>query len=435
MRLAGVDIGTTSCKAVVIDEAGRVVAQAVRNYELSTPQPGWAEQNPEDWVGAARSCIQEVGAHDAIGFTGQMHGATFLDTNGTIIRPAILWNDARTKKQVELMTETAGLTRFFEQTCNPPLVGFTAPKVLWLRQTEPENYGRLNTVLLPKDYVRFSLGYSEQMETEVTDASGTAVFDVIHRRWSDELVSAFGLESLAVPCAESVAAAAAGDQAAGAVGVGAVTSDVMSVSLGTSGVVFSPQDDCTCDAQGRTHTFCHANGKWHSMSVMLSCGGALRWVRDVFGFSNYDEMADLANRAKTSHVVFRPYLAGERTPHNDPDLRGSLENLSLSDGRAEVAKAVFVGVTAGLRDGFRMLCELRGGVPAQVRVIGGGARSDYWMQLLADAIGVTALRMETDEGPAFGAAILAGLRAGAWPNLMAACRDTVRTAAAFEPKP
>jgi len=433
VRLVGIDIGTTGCKALAIDETGKVLESATAEYPLYTAQPGWAEQNPEDWVRAAQQCLSQVGEYDSLGFTGQMHGSVFLDKNDKVIRPALLWNDSRTAAEVEEMKERVGLGDLMRITCNPPLVGFQAPKILWLRNTEPENFAKLAQVLLPKDFVRFAL--TGDLFTEVSDASGTEVFDVVNRSWSAEIMGKLGLDASLFPdCLESAPAMGAGDQAAGAVGVGAVTPEVVSASLGTSGVVFASQNEPTYDPKGRLHTFCHANGKWHSMSVMLSCGGALKWVRDAFGFGSYDEMAQLASQAKNSTATFKPYLAGERTPHNDPSLRGSFEGLSLSDGRAEIAKAVFDGVTSGLLDGFNLLIELRDTWPESIRVTGGGAKSDYWMQLIADTFRVPTVRLAVDEGPAFGAAILAGVGAGVWPDVETACNAIVRTGGIFEPR-
>lgn len=431
MRLLGIDIGTTSCKALLINETGNIIARAEKSYCLLTPQPGWTEQNPDDWAGAARECVAEIGNYDAIGFTGQMHGSVFLDAAGNVIRPALLWNDQRTVTEVQQMIAGAGLKTIVEETCNPPLTGFQAPKILWLRNNEPDNFAKLRRVLLPKDYVRKALTGEER--TDVSDASGTGLFNVAKRNWSTILLDLFDLHDLLPQVEESLSANGAGDQAAGAVGVGAVTSNVMSISLGTSGVVFSPQDTPAYDEAGHAHTFCHANGKWHSMSVMLSCGGALSWARDNFSFNSYDEMALLAGNAKASNIEFKPYLAGERSPHNDPNLRGSLIGLSLSDGRSELALAIFEGITFALKDGFDVVRGLRDTMPAEIRITGGGAQSDYWMRLIADAFNCTTLRMQVDEGPAFGAAVVAGVGASIWPSLELACRSIVRTGDRFEP--
>lgn len=453
-RLVGLDLGTTSCKAVAIDEAGRLLASASREYKLLTPRPGWTEQDPADWWSAALDCLSHLGERpDAVGLTGQMHGSVFLDDTGSVIRPALLWNDQRTAAEAADFEQRVGRERLMRITRNPALTGFQAPKALWLRRHEPDNFSRLATLLLPKDYIRFRL--CGERITDTSDASGTSLFDVVQRRFCPELAEAVGLGLGQLPgCVEGFEpagrvswevlpgwagvpiAGGGGDQAAAAVGTGAVAPDVVSVSLGTSGVVFSAQNDSAYDPEGRVHTFCHANGSWHSMSVMLSCGGALRWARDTFGFAGYDEMAALAAERHQTESVFLPYLAGERAPHNDPNLRGAFRGLSLTDGRAEIAGAVFDGVTFGLCDGLDILTEIRGGHrPDALRVTGGGAASDYWMQLLADATGCVTVRIEADEGPAFGAALLAGVCAGVWPSVGQAAAEAVRVGREFRPGP
>lgn len=453
-RLVGLDLGTTSCKAVVIDGTGRLLDSASCEYELLTPRPGWTEQAPEDWWSAAADCLSQLGERpDALGLTGQMHGSVFLDAGGAVIRPAILWNDQRTAAEAAEFERRVGRDRLLQITRNPALTGFQAPKVLWLKGHEPDNFAKLATLLLPKDYIRFRL--SGEKVTDTSDASGTCLFDVAQRRFCLELAEAAGLGLGQLPgCVEGfeptgrvsagvlpdwegvLIAGGGGDQAAGAVGTGAVTPDVVSVSLGTSGVVFSAQNDAAFDPEGRVHTFCHANGSWHSMSVMLSCGGALRWARDAFGFKGYDEMASLAAERDRTDSVFLPYLAGERAPHNDPNLRAGFRGLSLTDGRAEIAGAVFDGVTFGLCDGLDILTEIRGGRrPEALRVTGGGAASDYWMQLLADATGCVTVRIEADEGPAFGAALLAGVCAGVWPSVEEAAAMAVQVGREFRPGP
>lgn len=442
-RLIGIDVGTSACKAVLANECGDIIAAATKPYPLLSPRPGWSEQNPDDWVTAARACLKELGEADCIGFTGQMHGAVFLDADYKPLRPAILWNDQRTVAEVEAMSAKLD-DEIIEETLNPPLTGFQAPKIIWLRENEPENFSRTSMVLLPKDFVRLKL--TGCLATDVSDASGTGLFNIAERRWSSRIISSLDIphglfppyfESADMACEDGdyfPTAAGAGDQAAGAVAVGAVSPDVLSVSLGTSGVVFSAQDAPYYDAQGRVHTFCHANGKWHSMSVMLNCGGALKWAREVFSFSDFDEMAKLAKNAKPTAAQFKPYLSGERSPFNDSSLRASLSGLSFSDGKAEIARAVFEGVTAGLADGYEVLRELRKSEPDSLRVTGGGAKSDFWMQLIADTFNIPAVRVFADEGPAFGAALLAGVAWGVWPDVETACKSAVKLGETFVPK-
>lgn len=441
----GIDVGTTGCRALLIDELGNIKQSASREYPLHTPAPGWTEQNPEDWAkGVAESVAEIQQPFVGIGFAGQMHGSVFLDDSNQVIRPALLWNDQRTATQVNQIAERCGLETVYEETCNPPLTGFQAGKILWLRETEPQNFARLKHVLLPKDFIRLAL--TGELATDVSDASGTGLFNVPQRNWSQKLIETLDLSTAIFPKSHesaepvgewrgAVVVAGAGDQAASAVGTGAVSDDVVSLSLGTSGVVFSSQDDSKFDPQGRVHTFCHANGRWHSMGVMLSCGGAVRWARDLFGFVNYDEMSARASQVPNSEILFKPYLSGERTPHNDPDLRGSFHNLSLASSRAHVASSIFEGVSFGLLDGFDLIQQLRGLKCETLRVTGGGAKSDYWMQLLADMFGIPTHRLAVDEGPAYGAALLAGVGAGCWSSVPEACAATVRTTQCFEPDP
>ncbi len=430
-RLIGIDVGTTSCKAVLINDEGVMIDQCSIEYPLYTPQPGWTEQSPEDWWNAASSCIAQLGEYDAIGFSGQMHGSVFLDENDEVIRPALLWNDQRTAHEVREMEAVLGIDTIRAATCNPPISGFQTPKILWLRNNEPQNFARLRSVLLPKDYVRFRL--TGEKLTDVSDASGTGLFDVPNRRWATSLIEKLELDPSIFPrSVESKDLPGAGDQAAAAVGVGSITPTIANLSLGTSGVVFASQDDAACDPHGRVQTFCHANGGWHSMGVMLSCGGALRWTRDTFRFRDFDEMAREARQSGATTAAFYPYLAGERTPHNDPELRARLSGLALSDGRAETAAAVFEGITFALFDGLRALESLRKSPVSRLRATGGGVRSDYWLRLISDAFGVPLDAVMGEGGPAQGAALLAGVFAGVWSSLDDACQ-VVRVHRSFEP--
>jgi xylulokinase len=452
-KLLGVDVGTSGCKAVLINEKGRVLAQGAAGYPLHVPRPLWAEQDPASWWDGVQACLRQVGEPkpDAIGLTGQMHGAVFLDARGEVVRPAILWCDQRTAAECALIDAMAGADRVRAITCNPPLTGFQTPKVLWMRRNEPERFARVRSVLLPKDYVRLRLtGVSA---TEVSDASGTGLFDVPRRRWSEELMRALELDpDWFPPASESHVVAArtngsgglspgipvvggGGDQAAGAVGTGAVEPGVVSVSVGTSGVVFTALDRPSFDPAGAAHTFCHANGAWHAMGVMLACGGAVRWLRDaLYPGESYESVTAEASAAPAGcdGLTFLPYLTGERTPHNDPEARGVWAGLTLGHGRGHLARAVFEGATFGLLDGMARLGAL-GATASELRVTGGGAKSAFWMQMIADAFGKPCLALEADEGPAYGAAILAGVGAGAWPNVVEACRATVRPKARLTP--
>jgi xylulokinase len=446
-KLLGIDIGTSGCKVLLIDETGKVLRQASAEYPLSVPQPLWSEQNPEDWWTGVVQCLSEIGEPnpDAIGVTGQMHGAVFLDEKDQVIRPAILWNDQRTLAECKEIDAVVGAERFREITCNPPLTGFQAPKLLWLRNHEPAAYAKVRSLLLPKDYIRFRL--TGVKATEVSDASGTALFDVPRRAWSQEILLALQIDSSILPeCFESSDVSATtsgagglapgipvvgggGDQAAGAVGTGAVQPGIVSVSLGTSGVVFTALNSAEYDLKGAAHTFCHANRAWHAMGVMLSCGGALRWYRDTLAAgSTYDSLSAEAATAPigADGLTFLPYLSGERTPHNDSLARGVLAGLTLGHARSHVSRSIFEGISFGLLDGFRLLQGL-GATGTEIRITSGGAKSLFWVQMLADLFEAPCTTLESDEGPAFGAAVLAGVGKGIWPNVAEACMAAVRT--------
>lgn len=446
-KLLGIDVGTSGCKVLLIDETGKVLKQASAEYPLSVPQPMWSEQNPEDWWAGVQKCLAEIDepAVDTIGVTGQMHGAVFLDENDEVIRPAILWNDQRTVAECADIDNIVGAERVRAITCNPPLTGFQLPKLIWLRKNEPANFARVRSLLLPKDYIRFML--TGEKVAEVSDASGTGIFDVPNRRWSTEMQHALNLPASLFPRVvesdEITARTSAGipviggggDQAAGAVGTGTVEPGVISVSLGTSGVVFTALTDPNYDKSGATHTFCHANRAWHGMGVMLSCGGALRWVRDsFFPGATYDEISTLAAKSPVGAkgLTFLPYLTGERCPHNDPMARGSLSGLTLAHDRSDIARAVFEGLSCGLLDGLNCLRDL-GAKTSEIRVTSGGAKSHFWVQMLADMFGAPCVSLESDEGPAFGAALLGGVGVGFWPDVASACRATIRTKGEIAP--
>lgn len=464
--LLGIDIGTSGTKALIMNEEGRALGSGTVDYPLSTPQPGWAEQNPEDWwratVAAIRAaCERAQVAPEAIagvGLSGQMHGSVFLDEDGQVLRPAILWCDQRTALQCEQITEKVGRDRVVAITCNPVLTGFTAPKIVWLKEHEPEIYGRVRKVLLPKDYIRFRL--TGEFATEVSDASGTSLFDVPHRCWSGEILEALQIpecwlarvyESPEVsgrihsPAASETGlkegtpvVGGAGDQAAGAVGNGIVSPGVISISLGTSGVVFAFADQPVMDPKLRTHTFCHAvPNKWHVMGVMLSAGGSLRWYRDTLaeaevdlaprlGVDPYDLITAQAAQAPigSEGLLFLPYLTGERTPYPDPHARGVFFGLGLRHDKRHLARAVLEGISFGLRDSFEILREMA--VPIQeVRVSGGGARSQVWREILSAILNASLTQATAEEGPAFGVALLAGVGVGVYPSVQEACARTI----------
>ena len=436
--LVGLDVGTTGVKALALSPDGAVVGRADEDYPLSIPQPGWAEQDPDDWVRAARAALAGLDAGNSrVGLSGQMHGLVALDADRHVLRPAILWNDQRTAVECAEIEDRIGLGRLIELTGNRALPGFTAPKLLWLRRHEPAVYERIAHVLLPKDYVRLKL--FGELETDVADASGTLLFDVAGRRWSDEVLAALEIPpEWLPPVRESTEVAGAGDQAAGAVGVGVVSPGPASVVLGTSGVVFAPLPAFTPDPEGRAHVFCHAvPGTWHAMGVMLSAAGSLAWFRRVFAPGvPYDRLDAEAERWEpgAEGVLFLPYLAGERTPHADPHARGAFVGLSLRHDRGALRRAVLEGVAYGLRDSLELLREL--GCAVEVgRVSGGGARSALWLKIVASVLGLPLERTAADEGAAYGAALLAGVADGVFADIGEAVNACVRVRQRIEPDP
>lgn len=447
--LIGLDVGTSGARAVAVDLTGHVVAAASAGYPLSTPRPGWTEQDPEDWWLASLEVLGRVASELkepplGLGLTGQMHGSVFLDEADRVIRPALLWNDQRTAKQSAVITERVGAPRLVEITGNPAITGFQAPKILWLRDNEPVAYARVRRVLLPKDYVRLRL--TGERATDASDASGTLLLDLRARSWSDEILEALEIprawlpdvhegpdvtgaitaataDATRLPAGLKVAAGG-GDNAASAVGNGIVREGLVSSSIGTSGVVFAHSETARIDPRGRLHAFCHAvPGRYHLMGVTLSAGGSLQWWRDVLGGDlEYEAMSDLAAGAPpgAEGLLFLPYLSGERTPHLDPAARGMFAGLTLRHTRAHLTRAVMEGVTYSLKDCLDVMAEL--GVPmAEIRATGGGARSQFWRRLQADVFDLPVHRTRTEEGPAFGAALLAGVAAGAFVDVFEAC--------------
>jgi xylulokinase len=430
--LVGIDVGTTGVKGVAIDPDGEMLAEAEVGYALSTPQPGWAEQDPEDWWGAVEAVRARL-PEGPLGLSGQMHGLVVLGERGEVLRPAILWNDGRTGAECVEIEERVGLERLIALTGNRALAGFTAPKLLWLRRHEPDVYGRIHHVLLPKDYVRFRM--TGERAIDAADASGTLLYDVANRRWSEEVCAALELPLEWLPEArESTEVAGAGDQAAAALGLGVDRPGPVSVVLGTSGVVFAVLPGYAPDREARVHVFCHAvPGTWHAMGVMLSAAGSMAWLRELLDAP----FGDLSARAAawppgSEGLLFAPYLAGERTPHADPDARGAFTGLSLRHDRGALARAVMEGVAYGLRDSLELLREL-GARPEVGRLAGGGARSDLWVRIVASVLDLPLERTATDAGSAFGAALLAGVRAGVFADAGEAVARCVRVAARVEP--
>ena len=448
--LIGLDVGTTGVKAIAISPDGEVLARAERGYPLSMPQPGWSEQDPEDWWQASQAALDDLGVTDVagIGLSGQMHGLVVLDDAEQVLRPAILWNDQRTAVECAEIEERVGLERLISLTGNRALTGFTAPKLLWLRRHEPETYARVKHVLLPKDYVRLRL--TGERAIDVADASGTLLLDVANRRWSDDVLEALELpREWLPPVLESpeisgrtssgiAVAAGAGDQPAAALGVGIDGPGPLSVVLGTSGVVLAALPAYQADSQARVHAFCHAvPGAWQAMGVMLSAAGSLQWLHDVAAPDvSFDTLLDEAARWEpgAEGLFFLPYLAGERTPHADPDARGAFVGLELRHDRGALVRAVLEGVAFGLRDSLELLLAL--GVEAERgRASGGGARGRLWLKIVASVLGVPLELTAVEEGSAFGAALLGGVAGGVFADVHEAVARCVRVRDVVEPDP
>ena len=430
--LIGLDVGTSGVKAIALSPDGAVVGSAEESYPLSTPQPGWSEQDPEDWWRAAQACLSRL-PEGPIGLSGQMHGLVVLGADDRVLRPAILWNDQRTAAECAEIEERIGLERLIELTGNRALTGFTAPKLLWLRRHEPDLYAEIRQVLLPKDYVRFRLNGERLIDA--ADASGTLLFDVARRRWSDEVCAALEIPLEWLPRAfESTDVAGAGDQAAAALGVGIASPGPVSVVLGTSGVVFAVLPAYAPDAEARVHVFCHAvPGTWHAMGVMLSAAGSATWLRNALDTPLAElDAAAVAWQPGCEGLLFAPYLSGERTPYPDPDARGAFTGLSLRHDRGALWRAMLEGVAFGLRDSLELLREL-GCAPTVGRVSGGGARSDVWVRIVASALQLPLERTASDEGSAFGAALLAGVRAGVFADAAEAVARCVHVRDVVEP--
>jgi len=463
--LLGIDVGTGGTRAVLVDHTGAIASSATCEHEpFASPRTGWAEQNPHDWWKAAGSAIRAALANvsDAnvvcAGLAGQMHGAVLLDETDEVLRPALIWCDQRTQAQCDWLNSKLGKRKIIELTCNPVLINFILTKLFWVRDNEPELWKHFRRMLLPKDYVRFRL--SGEHAIDVAEASGTLMLDVAHRRWSEEMMSAAGLPMSTLPkvfespdvCARISEAGAkhtglkagtpivagAGDQAGGAVGMGIVRAGTVSATIGTSGVVFAATDNPAMDPQGRVHTFCHAvPGRWHVMGVTQAAGLSLRWIRDLLknsGELSYDQLTREAAQVPpgSDGVLWAPYLMGERTPHLDPSARATLTGLAANHSRGHVARAVLEGVTFSLNDTFSLFDEMK--VPVRnVRLGGGGARSDLWRQIQADIYGYEIEILAAEEGAAYGAALLAGVGASWWASVEEACDAVVKVQKQVKP--
>ncbi len=466
MWFLGMDVGTGGTRAVLVDEAGRIVSShSAEHAPFRTPHPGWAEQDPEDWwrasVAAIRGAIaaapepkEPIGG---VGLTGQMHGAVLLDKDGKVLRPSLIWCDTRTQPECDWLHERIGYERLIELTCNPALPNFTLTKLLWVREHEPEIFARTAKVMCPKDYVRFRL--TGTYAIDVQEASGTLLLDVTNRRWSAEVAEAAGIPMSWLPevyespevcgaiSADGAAAtglpvgapvvAGAGDQGAGAVGMGILQPGSVSATIGTSGVVFAATASPIKDPKGRLHTFCHAvPGRWHVMGVTQSAGLSFRWLKETFfAGADYDSLTKAAAAVApgSEGLEWAPYLLGERTPHLDPKVRAAFAGISTVHGGAHFVRAVLEGVAYSLQDTFTLFAEL--GIPVNgVRLGGGGARGPLWREIQAGVYGHAVEILTAEEGGAFGSALMAGVGAGAWKDLDAACAAGITVAQRIEPE-
>ncbi|MCK4401108.1 xylulokinase [bacterium] len=459
----GIDIGTTGTKTLLCSSKGEIISSSLKEYSISHPKPGWAEQDPADWwmatIESIRFVLNEANINredvKAVGLTGQMHGAVFLDSNNNVLRSAILWCDQRTSSECDDINRIIGEENLIALTSNPALTGFTAPKILWARKNEPQIYEKTRKILLPKDYIRFRL--TGEFASDVSDASGTLLFDVKNRKWSDEVLEKLNIDRNLLPevyesakitgtltkeaskllglSTETVVVAGAGDQAAGAVGNGIVEQGIISSTIGTSGVVFAYTDQVKTDPSGRVHTFCHAvPGKWHVMGVMLAAGGSFKWLKETLGIDSYQIMTEQALKAPVGSegLIFLPYLTGERTPHANPDAKAVFFGISPRHTKAHIIRSVMEGVSFGLRDSLEIIKGL--GIPvSEIRASGGGAKSKLWKHIQSDVNKEPIYTINVDEGPAFGAALLAMVGAEIYSSVPEACSQTVKTIDKIEP--
>ncbi len=472
--LIGIDVGTSGTKTVLFDENGDAKASASEEYPLHTPQPGWTEQDPEDWCKAAINTLKAVidksgvsaGEIKGIGLSGQMHGSVFLDEKNEVVRPALLWNDSRTADACDEITKAIGADRLMQLASNPALTGFTAPKAVWLKNQEPDNFKKTAKLVLPKDYVRYRL--TGELAMEVSDGAGTLLFNVQKRNWSKEILNALDIPESWMPsmnestdvCGQITSDIAfqtglkegtpvvggGADNACGATGTGVVVEGRVLSSLGTSGVVLAPSQNHQVDDEGRVHTFCHSvPNMWYIMGVILSAGMSLSWYRDVIGQTEvaqakqsnkdpYDILTALADQAPigSEGLLFMPYLTGERTPHKDPHARGGFLGLTIRHNRQHLIRACLEGITFAMRDALEIVRSLGVNID-EVRATGGGAKSPFWQQMQADIYGSEIAIINTDQGPAFGAALMAGVGTGVYNSLPEACDSVIKVTARIEP--
>ena len=463
MNYIGIDLGTSSVKLVLMDTAGHIIANVSKSYPIDYPKAGWSEQNPYDWYDACMEGMKELldGQDEStvggISFGGQMHGLVILDKNDEVIRPAILWNDGRTTKQCEYLNEVIGRDKLSEYTANIAFAGFTAPKILWVKENEPDNFAKIDKIMLPKDYIAYRL--TGVHCTDVSDASGMLLFDVKNRRWSSQMLDICGVTEAQMPrifesseCVgtvkkdiadelgigyEVIVAAGAGDNAAAAVGTGTVGDGHCNVSLGTSGTIFISSKEFGVDSNNALHSFAHADGKYHLMGCILSAASANGWWMDkILGTNDYaGEQSQITDDdLGNNNVYFLPYLMGERSPHNDPNARGTFIGLTMDTTRADMTQAVLEGVAFALRDSFEVARSL-GIHIARTRICGGGAKSPLWKKIVANVLNIPVDIPENEQGPSMGGAMLAAVACGEYPTVRDAAEAIVKLTDTVEPEP
>ena len=463
MNYIGIDLGTSSVKLVLMDTAGHIIANVSKSYPIDYPKAGWSEQNPYDWYDACMEGMKELldGQDEStvggISFGGQMHGLVILDKNDEVIRPAILWNDGRTTKQCEYLNEVIGRDKLSEYTANIAFAGFTAPKILWVKENEPDNFAKIDKIMLPKDYIAYCL--TGVHCTDVSDASGMLLFDVKNRRWSRQMLDICGVTEAQMPrifesseCvgtvkkniadelgigSEVIVAAGAGDNAAAAVGTGTVGDGHCNVSLGTSGTIFISSKEFGVDSNNALHSFAHADGKYHLMGCILSAASANGWWMDkILGTNDYTgEQSQITDDdLGNNNVYFLPYLMGERSPHNDPNARGTFIGLTMDTTRADMTQAVLEGVAFALRDSFEVARSL-GIHIARTRICGGGAKSPLWKKIVANVLNIPVDIPENEQGPSMGGAMLAAVACGEYPTVRDAAEAIVKLTDTVEPEP
>lgn len=462
MLYIGIDLGTSAVKLLLMDETGKVLNIVSKEYPLSFPNPGWSEQNPSDWWAQSKAGLKELTANvdknsiAGISFGGQMHGLVVLDENDEVIRPAILWNDGRTQKETDYLNNEIGKERLSRLTGNIAFAGFTAPKILWLKANEPQNFAKIKKIMLPKDYIAYRL--TGEFSTDYSDASGMLLLDVKNKCWSKEMLEICGVkeewmpklyesyektgtlkpdvaEELGFP-AECIVAAGAGDNAAAAIGTGTVGAGKCNLSLGTSGTLFITSDKFGVDPHNALHSFDHADGAYHLMGCMLSAASCNNWwMKDILhtdDFADEQKPLDEEGRLGENHVYFLPYLMGERSPHNDPSARASFIGMSMDTSRADMLQAVFEGVAYGLRDSLEVARSL-GVAPERTTICGGGAKSPLWRKIVANIMNMKVDTVEVEEGPAYGGAILAAVADGCFNNVEEATAKIVKKKDTTEP--